>query len=336
MQYWIQTFYNITAGRIVVNYQAIGSGAGISGLLAGNLAFAAADVPLPENVYKQVRGQVVQFPAIVGSVVIIYNVPEIAYSKTKVALRLNGTILAEIYLGKIRQWCDPKIKALNPNLSNLLPCKDIIAVHRSDGSGTTAAFTLWLSKTLPEWNSTVGWGLSLQWPRDQIGLGMGAKGSEGVSQAVLNTPYSIGYVEYNYWWTNRDKYSAVGGAAEIYNSHDGKFYAPSEQAVQLGVSAGLQRVAKKLGGFPKPDADWNPISVELSDPPAGYPIVSFTYIILWKDYSQRGQEQVVPLLKEFFTWVLTEGQKPNNILTGYIPLPEDLKNVGLSAINEIK
>jgi len=132
---WSKTFYQVTGGKIQVNYQSIGSGAGAAQFLGKNLDFGASDVPMPKDKYQQVAGQFVQFPVIIGSIVIAYNVPEIAYQKTGKYLNLTAEVIALIYMGNITQWCDPRIKALNPGLADKLPCKDIVAVHRSDGPG---------------------------------------------------------------------------------------------------------------------------------------------------------------------------------------------------------
>jgi len=336
---WSKTFYQVTGGKIQVNYQSIGSGAGAAQFLGKNLDFGASDVPMPKDKYQQVAGRFVQFPVIIGSIVIAYNVPEIAYQKTGKYLNLTAEVIALIYMGNITQWCDPRIKALNPGLADKLPCKDIVAVHRSDGSGTTAAFTLYLSKAYPAWNQTVGWGYTVNWPADQKAKGTGAKGNEGVAQAVLQTPYSIGYIEFAYWAKNKDKYDQVGGVAFVRNDNDGKYYFPTTENVAMGAAAGLERYIKKYGAPPAPDADWNPVSIEFSNPPRGYPIVSFTYVFLWKDYAAEGYGDAATkaaLLKAFFRWVLTEGQKPENIVEGYIPLPSSIANIGLEALNMVK
>jgi len=332
MQKWSRDFLAATNGGVRVNYQSIGSGAGTAQFFAKKLDFGASDVPMPRDRYINISGKFVQFPVIIGSIVVVYNVPEIAFEKTGRYLRLTGDVIADIYMGKIEKWCDERIKQLNPDLADKLPCRDIIGVHRSDGSGTTAAFTLWLSKVSQEWNSTVGWGYTVKWPRDDLGLGIGGKGNEGVAKAVLDTPYSIGYIEYAYWWANKKTYDQVGGVAELYNRNDGQWYLPSVESVQLGASSGLQRVAQKLGRYPDPKEDWNPISIEFSDPPKGYPIMSFVYVFLWTDYPQDKAQ----LLRGFFYWVVTEGQKPEHIVEGYIPLPKELAEIGLKALELVK
>ena len=336
---WSKKFHDVTEGKIQVNYQSIGSGAGTAQFLEKKLDFGASDVPMPRDRYSQVAGKFVQFPVIIGSIVLVYNVPEIAFEKTGKYLNLTSEVISLIYMGEIKQWCDQRIKALNPGLADKLPCKDIVAVHRSDGSGTTAAFTLYLSLAYQPWNQTVGWGFTVKWPADEKAKGQGAKGNEGVAQAVLQTSYSIGYVEFAYWAKNKDKYDKEGGVAYIRNDNDGKYYFPTTENVAMGAVAGLQRYARKYGVLPAPDGDWNPVSIEFANPPRGYPILSFTYVFLWKDYSAEGYGDAatkVALLKQFFRWVLTEGQKRENVVEGYIPLPREVAELGLKALELVK
>ncbi|MEZ0318824.1 MAG: phosphate ABC transporter substrate-binding protein PstS [Pyrobaculum sp.] len=336
---WSKKVYEITGGGVQVNYGGGGSGAGISQLLDKKIDFGASDIPMPADKFDKVKGRVVQFPVIIGSIVLAYNVPEIAYEKTGKYLNLTAEVIAGIYMGEIKQWCDPKIKAINPGLADKLPCRDIIGVHRAEASGTTAGFTLFLSKACKTWNSTIGWGLTVKWPRDAMGLGMAAQGNPGVAQAVLKNAYAIGYVEYNYWAVNKKEFDKVGGIAYIRNDNNGKYYFPSEQTVGEGAAAGLRRYAQKYGAVPPPDVDWTPVSVELANPPEGYPLLSFTYVILWKDYAAEGYPDAATkaeLLRQFFRWVLTEGQKPANIVEGYIPLPPEVAQVGLKALEMVK
>ncbi|MGC9130456.1 MAG: phosphate ABC transporter substrate-binding protein PstS [Pyrobaculum sp.] len=339
MVMWSKKFYEATGGAITVNYQSIGSGAGAAQFLEKKLDFGASDVPMPRDRYKQVAGRFVQFPVVIGSIVLVYNIPEITYVKTGKYLNLTSELISLIYMGEIKQWCDPRIKAVNPGLADKLPCRDIIAVHRSDGSGTTAAFTLYLSLAYKPWNETVGWGYTVKWPADEKAQGSGAKGNEGVAQAVLQNAYSIGYVEFAYWYKNRDKYDKVGGVAYLKNDNDGKFYFPTAESVGEGAKAGLERYTQKYGAKPKPDADWNPVSIEFTNPPRGYPILAFTYVFLWKDYAAEGYGDAAAkaaLLKRFFEWVLTEGQKPEYIVEGFIPLPREVAQIGLDALKLVK
>ncbi|MFN7106278.1 MAG: phosphate ABC transporter substrate-binding protein PstS, partial [Pyrobaculum sp.] len=334
---WSKKVYELSGGVFQVNYQSIGSGAGTAQFLEKKLDFGASDVPMPADRFRGVAGRMVQFPVIIGSIVLVYNIPDVTYKKTGKYLNLTSEVISLIYMGEIKQWCDERVQRLNPGLK--LPCRDIVAVHRSDGSGTTAAFTLYLTKAYQPWNQTVSWGFTVGWPADTKAKGTGAKGNEGVAQAVLTTSYSIGYVEYAYWAKNRDKYDDVGGVAFIKNDNDGRYYFPTEENVKLGAASGLERYRQRYGGYPTPDQDWNPVSIELSNPPRGYPIMSFTYVFLWKDYAAEGYADAstrVTLLKQFFRWVLTDGQKSDNVVYGYIPLPSELAQLGLKALDLVK
>ncbi|MEM2773769.1 MAG: phosphate ABC transporter substrate-binding protein PstS, partial [Nitrososphaerota archaeon] len=175
MQAWASKFYELTKGRVKVNYQSIGSGAGQANFKEGLIDFAGSDPPLKKEIYDEFQGKsgIIQFPVIIGTIVVVYNIPNIETQK----LRLTGEVIAKIYLGEIVYWDDPLIKELNPDLN--LPHEKIIAVHRSDGSGTTRVFTAYLSKIYKPWKEKVGSDFTVQWPVDQLGNGVGAKGNEG-------------------------------------------------------------------------------------------------------------------------------------------------------------
>jgi phosphate transport system substrate-binding protein len=337
LQAWADAFNKYSGGKLNVDYQGVGSGAGQTNFLDKKVDFAGSDIPMTDANFQKVKGRFYQFPELAGSIVIAYNVPEIAYQKTGKYLYLTAEVIALIYMGNITQWCDPRIKALNPALANELPCKNIVAVHRSDGSGTTAYFTLWLSKAYKPWSQTVGWGLSVEWPVDKLGTGRGGKGNPGVAQLVEQTPYSIGYIEYAYYALNKRKYDGFGGAALVRNDNDGKFYSADPQYVQMGLAAGLDRYKAKYGAYPAPDADWNAVIQELSNPPTGYPLSALTFIMVYKDYAAEGYADAAARtarLRAWLTWILTEGQK--QVIEGYVPLPPELAEIGLKAVQSIK
>lgn len=337
LQAWADAFNKYTGGKLSVDYQGVGSGAGQTNFLDKKVDFAGSDIPMTEANFQKAKGRFYQFPELAGSIVIAYNVPEIAYQKTGKYLYLTAEVIALIYMGDIKQWCDPRIKALNPALANELPCKNIVVVHRSDGSGTTAYFTLWLSKAYKPWSQTVGWGLTVEWPVDKLGTGLGGKGNPGVAQLVEKTPYSIGYVEYAYYVLNKGKYDGFGGAALVRNDNDGKFYSADPQYVQMGLAAGLKRYMEKYGAYPAPDADWNAVIQELSNPPTGYPLSALTFILVYKDYTAEGYADAAARaarVKAWLTWILTEGQK--QVIEGYVPLPPELAEIGLKAVQSIK
>lgn len=335
-QYWARLFYEKTG--ITVNYQGTGSGAGQANFIQKTFAFAGTDVPLAPQNYKSLveqygRGALMQCPEVIGSVVIAYNVPEIAYSKTRTPLRLSSDVLAMIFSGEIKYWDDPRIKGMNPQLAGLLPHQQIVRVVRADPSGTNAVFTLYLNKSSPFWQSRVGkWGLSIDWPNASSGLLKG-QGNPGVASTVESTPYSIGYIEYNYWAVKVDKYNSFGGVA-LLEGGDGRYYYPNETSITVGVSAALDAVAKKLGAYPSPYDDWNPVTLAFVYPPSGYPIVSFSFFAAWTNYAKAGlSPSVGAAVKQFLTYVLTEGQK--NMLPGYLPLPQQLADICLKAVEQI-
>ncbi|MCC6021385.1 MAG: phosphate ABC transporter substrate-binding protein PstS [Thermoproteaceae archaeon] len=316
-----------------VNYQPVGSGAGVSQLLDKRLDFALSDVPLRPKIYGRVRGRVFQFPVTAGPLAIVYNVPEIARGTTHKCLNITAEIIAQIYAGNITSWCDERIRAVNPGLK--LPCERIVPVYRADASGSTALLTLYLSRTNPAWNRTVGWGYTVKWPVE----GIGAKGSEGMTRAVLGGRYSIGYVEVAYWLKNREEFDRIGGVACVRNDNDGRYYAPEPSAAVLGLRSGLERYVRRHGGMPSPDGDWAAVAVEMSNPPEGYPLASPVYAVLWKDYAAEGYSNAAErssALRKFFAWVLTEGQRPENVVEGYVPLPEELARIGLQAAEALK
>jgi phosphate transport system substrate-binding protein len=318
MQAWASKFYELTGGRIQVNYQSIGSGAGQAKFREGVLDFAGSDPPLKSDIYNEfkAKGGIIQFPVIIGTIVIVYNIPGVESGK----LRLTGEVVAKIYLGEISYWDDPAIKALNPDLN--LPHEKIIAVHRSDGSGTTRVFTAYLSKVSEAWKSKVGSDFTVSWPVDELGNGVGAKGNEGVAAAVKQNPYSIGYVETAYAYS-------TGLAIALIRNRDGNYVLPTKEAVASAAEA-LVKV------LPKADEDWSHIFPDQTvDPPGkeSYPITSFSFVILRQVYDDPVKAAI---LKEFFEWVLTEGQRPENIVEGYDPLPPEVAAIGLDGLKLLR
>ncbi len=210
------------------NYQSIGSGGGIKAITDKTVDFGASDAILNDDQYKAAPG-VQMFPTVAGAVVVAYNVAEL---KDKGAIVLDGATLASIFLGKITKWNDAAIAALNPGVA--LPAKDIVVVHRSDGSGTTFIFTNYLSKVSDEWKSTVGNASSVQWP-----VGLGGKGNEGVSGTLGQTEGSIGYVELAYAVSNKILFS--------------KFVNAAGKTVEAGIP-GIQSAMADFGSAPLPEA----------------------------------------------------------------------------------
>jgi phosphate transport system substrate-binding protein len=281
---WADAYNKETGNK--VNYQSIGSGGGIKQITAKTVDFGATDMPLkPEDLAEK---GMMQFPTVIGGVVPVVNLPGIAQGQMK----LTGTVLADIYLGKIAKWNDKAIAALNPGLN--LPDTDIGVVRRADGSGTTFIFTNYLSKVSPEWKSNVGEGTAVKWP-----VGLGGKGNEGVSAFVQRLPNSIGYVEYAYAKQNKLTYTQL-------DNKDGNFVAPTEEAFKA-ASAG---------------ADWTKNQfyeiLTLQSGKEAWPITGATFILLYKE--QANAQKATDVLS-FFKWAYAKGDKMASDLD-YVPLPD--------------
>ena len=272
-----------------LNYQSIGSGGGIKQIGARTVDFGASDMPLkPEALDK---GGLMQFPTVIGGDVPVVNLKGIAPGQMK----MNGAVLADIYLGKVKMWNDPAIAKLNPGLS--LPAKAISVVHRSDGSGTTFIWTNYLSKVSADWKSKVGEGTAVNWP-----TGVGGKGNEGVASYVQRIDGSIGYVEYAYVKQNKMAYALV-------QNRDGRFVAPNAQAFQAAAAG----------------ADWSKapgMYLILTDAPGAqsWPIAGATFILLHR--TQEKPENARQVLK-FFDWAYAKGDGMAENLD-YVPMPDSV------------
>ena len=285
---------------IRINYQSIGSGGGIKQLSAQTVFFGASDGPMTDAQLQSAPGAILHFPTVLGGVVPVYNVTGVTQP-----LRFNGAVLADIYLGKITKWNDAAIAALNPGVK--LPTDDIAVVHRSDGSGTTYIWCDFLSKVSLDFKTKVGVATSVNWP-----AGVGAKGNEGVSGLVRQTPGAIGYVELIYALQNKMSYGSVQNKA-------GQF-----------VTASLDSVTAAATGAPIPD-DFR-VSITNADGPTAYPIASFTWLLLYehpKD-AARGKAMV-----DFLKWALTDGQKFAPSL-GYAPLPQPVVAKEMKALGKVQ
>lgn len=285
---WISDYSALPAGHgVKVNYQSVGSGGGIKAISDQTVDFGATDAPLTDEEAGKAPGKLLHIPTTLGAVVLTYNLDGI-----KTGLKLSPEVLAGIFLGDIKSWDDPKIKADNAALP--LPKKSISIVHRTDGSGTTEVFTQYLAQVSPDWKTKVGAGKSVKWP-----TGNGAKGNEGVTGNVTNTPGSIGYVELAYAAQNN---LAV---ADLKN-HAGKFVSPTLDAISAAAAAMGDKVPDDLRmSILDPDGD------------ASYPISSFTYVLLYaeqKDAAKGGA------LVSFLWWGIHDGQKAAPGLH-YAPLP---------------
>ena len=278
--------YNKATG-VKVNYQSVGSGAGIKQIDSKTVDFGASDMPQTDEVLAK-KGQF-QFPTVIGGTVPVINVKGIAPGQMK----LDGQVLGDIYLGKITKWNDAAIKALNPGLA--LPDADIAPVRRADGSGTTFNFTNYLSTVHPEWKAKVGEGTAVNWP-----VGAGGKGNEGVASFVNRLPNSIGYVEYSYVKQNKMTYTLM-------KNKEGVFVEPSEDAFKAAAAG----------------ADWNKSFYQLivNQPGKGtWPISTATYILMHN--VQEKPANATEAFK-FFSWAFRSGAKAAGDLD-YVALPESV------------
>jgi phosphate transport system substrate-binding protein len=284
---WFDAYYKQTGVRI--NYQSIGSGGGIRQFTEGTVDFGATDAPMTDEQVAKMKGGVLHVPTVLGAVVATYNLPSLG----KAALRFDGPTLAEIFLGRLTRWKDPRIAALNPGVS--LPDQDIIVVHRSDGSGTTFIFTDYLSGISPDWKSKVGKATSVEWP-----IGLGGKGNEGVTQQVKQTEGAIGYVELIYAISNALPFASI-------KNREGLFVEPSLKSVSAAAAGA------RLG----PDTDFR---VSITSPPGkdSYPISSFTWLLVRREDPDLVKAR---LIRNFLRWMLQpEGQRMAADLH-YAPLP---------------
>jgi phosphate transport system substrate-binding protein len=287
---------------VQINYQSIGSGGGIRQLIAETVFFGATDGPMTDEQLKSAPRPILHFPTVLGGVVPIYNLEGVTQP-----LRFTGQTLADIYIGKITQWNDSAIAKTNPGVN--LPATDITVVHRSDGSGTTYIFVDFLSKVSPDFKQKVGVATSVGWP-----AGVGAKGNEGVSGLVKQTPGAIGYVELIYSLQNKIPYGAVQNKA-------GEFVIASLESVSAAAAAGAASM---------PD-DFR-VSITNADGKGAYPISSFTWILM--DQSPK-DKQSARIMVDFMKWALTEGQKLAPEL-GYAPLPQPVIEKETAALQKIQ
>ena len=284
---WFDSYAKETG--VQINYQSIGSGGGIRQFTEGTVDFGASDGPMTDQQVAAAQGNVIHIPTVLGAVVLTYNVPELGAT----TLKFDGPTIADIFLGKITKWNDPRIAQLNPGAK--LPAGDIIVAHRSDGSGTSYIFTDYLSKVSPEWSTKVGRNTSVSWP-----VGLGGKGNEGVTQQVKQNPGSLGYVELIYAVSNKLPYAQVKNAS-------GAFVEPSLASV-TAAAAGAN-----LG----PNTDFR-VSITNAAGAEAYPISSFTWLLVHKTMTDRAKAAQI---KAFCTWMVgADAQRMASELQ-YAPLP---------------
>ena len=296
--------YNKLHADVKINYQSLGSGAGIQQVTAKTVFFGASDMPMTDPQLSAAPGKLLHFPTVLGAVVPVYNIPGVTQE-----LKFTGPLLADIYLGKITKWSDPQIAKLNGGVK--LPDTDIAVVHRSEGSGTTFIWCDYLSKVSPDFKSRVGASTSVNWP-----TGVGGKGNEGVSGMVTQTPGAIGYVELIYAIQNKISYGTVQNSS-------GKFTKASLES----VTAAAAGAAKEM------PADFR-VSITNAPGADAYPVSSFTWLLLYQDPTDKAQSKT---MVEFVKWMLnpTGGQQFCRDL-GYAPLPKNVVDMELKQLATIK
>jgi phosphate transport system substrate-binding protein len=293
--------YSQAHPNIKINYQPIGSGGGIRQVTEGTVDFGASDVTMTDEQLAGAKVKVVALPTVLGAVVPVYNVPGVNKD-----LNFSGDVIADIYLGKISKWNDPRIAKDNPGIN--FPDKPILPVYRSEGSGTSFIFTDFLSKVSPDFKSKVGAGAAVKWP-----TGIGQKGNEGVSGMVRQSPYSFGYVELIYAEQNKMAFGTV-------KNQSAKFV----KASTAGVTAAAAAAAKTM------PSDYR-VSITNAAGPDSYPISSFTWLLI----PTHGDAAKTKVLTDFMIWMLDKGETEAASLS-YAPLPKGVADMVRKSVAGIK
>jgi phosphate transport system substrate-binding protein len=294
--------YNKLHPDIQINYQPLGSGAGVRQITAKTVFFGASDGPMTPEQLLAAPGKILHLPTVLGAVVPIYNIPGVSQELT-----FSGPVLADIFLGKITKWNDAALTALNPTAK--LPATDIVVAHRSDGSGTTYIWTDYLGKVSPEWMKRVGVNQSPSWP-----TGVAAAKNDGVAAIVSQTPGSIGYVELIYAINTKAAYGQV-------KNMNGKVVKASIES----VTAAAAEAAKNM------PADYR-VSITNAPGDAVYPISSFTWMLFYQDPKDKAQGKA---MVDFMKWALTDGQKFAGEM-GYAPIPKNVVDMEMKTLATIK
>ncbi len=286
---WLSEYGKLTPNA-KIDYQSIGSGGGIQQIQAQTVDFGASDTPMSDADLQKAPGAILHIPTVLGAVVLTYNLQGVAQP-----LRFSPEVIADIFLGKIKKWNDPRIKADNAGVA--LPDTDIAVVHRSDGSGTTAVFTDYLAKVSPAWKEKPGAGKSIDWP-----VGQGGKGNEGVSGMIKQQPNTIGYVELAYAAPNNLPVALIKNKA-------GNFVAPTLDAVTAAAAESVAQTPADL-------------RVSLTDAAGAqaYPIASYTYVLVYKEQKDAAKGKA---LVDFLWWGIHDGESFARDLQ-YAPLPPQI------------
>jgi phosphate transport system substrate-binding protein len=303
LQKWTVEYHNLYSS-VTINYNPIGSGGGIQQITQKTVDFGASDAPLSDAQLRNATGLVLM-PETLGGVAVTYNLVSFGIPNSTV-LKFTGDVLAAIYMGNIQKWNDPALVSLNPGVP--LPAQPITVVHRSDGSGTTYAFTDFLSAVNSDWKANVGRSTSVTWPVDKLATGVGGKGNAGVAGSVINTPGSIGYVDVIYAVGQHLGVGAVRNAA-------GNFIVPTVDTIRNAAAAAT--------GTPDP----NDLRLHIVNAAGdqSYPIATYTYILIYKDMSANPgtSPAKAKALAKFLWWAIHDGQKYAADLI-YVPLPQNI------------
>jgi phosphate transport system substrate-binding protein len=297
---WFSEYHKIHS-EVQVNYQPIGSGGGIRQLTAGTVDFGASDMPMTDKQLQDAKAKILNIPTVLGAVVPAYNIPGVSGE-----VKFTPEVLAGIFLGRISKWNDKAITSANPEVK--FPDKDIIVVHRTDGSGTTFIWTDYLSKVSPEWKSQVGSDTSVKWP-----IGMGGQHNEGVAGMIRQLAGSIGYVELIYAVQNNIPYGSVRNSAGVF------------------LKASLEGVTAAAASAPKMPADFR-VSITNAPGKDAYPISSFTWLLIPAQSKDAAKGKI---LADFLSWMVTDGQKMTTALA-YAPLPDNVAAKVKETIKQVK
>jgi phosphate transport system substrate-binding protein len=297
---WFNEYHKVHSD-VQINYQPIGSGGGIRQVTAGTVDFGASDMPMTDQQLKDSKIKIMNIPTVLGAVVPAYNIPGVSGE-----VKFTPEALAGIFLGKINKWNDKAITSANPGVN--FPDKDIIVVHRSDGSGTTFIWTDYLSKVSADWKGQVGSDTSVKWP-----LGMGGLHNEGVAGLIRQLPGSIGYVELIYAVQNNIPYGSVRNSQGVF------------------LKATLEGVTAAAASAPKMPADFR-VSITNAPGKDAYPISSFTWLLIPAESKDAAKGKI---LTDFLSWMVTDGQKMTSALS-YAPLPDSVVAKVKEAIKQVK
>jgi phosphate transport system substrate-binding protein len=297
---WFSEYHKVHSD-VQVNYQPIGSGGGIRQVTAGTVDFGASDMPMTDKQLQEAKAKILNIPTVLGAVVPAYNVPGVTGE-----IKFTPEALAGIFLGKISKWNDKTITSANPGVN--FPDREIIVVHRSDGSGTTFIWTDYLSKVSSDWKSQVGSDTSVKWP-----VGLGQKGNEGVAGSIRQLAGAIGYIELIYAVENKIPYGSVRNSSGAF------------------VQGSLESVTAAAASAPKMPADFR-VSITNAPGKDAYPISSFTWLLIPAQSKDASKGKI---LADFLNWMVTDGQQMTSALA-YAPLPDNVVAKVKDAIRQVK